>query len=106
MGFDLADLEFVREGLILTLRRSKTDQEGRGRRIGIPHARGRWRPVREAEAWIEVAEITEGPLFRSLRNANARRGRTGLAGAAPQAPANLARARCKTPLRARPRVFF
>jgi hypothetical protein len=38
VGFDLADPEFVREGLILTLRRSKTDQEGRGRRIGIPHA--------------------------------------------------------------------
>jgi hypothetical protein len=36
VGFDLADLEFVREGLILTLRRSKTDQEGRGRRIGSP----------------------------------------------------------------------
>ena len=78
MGFDLADLEFVREGLILTLRRSKTDQEGRGRRIGIPHARGRWRPVREAEAWIEVAEITEGPLFRSLRNGNARGARRGM----------------------------
>jgi len=53
--------------LIITLRRSKTDQEGRGRRIGIPHARGRWCPVREAEAWVEAAEIEEGSLFRSLR---------------------------------------
>ncbi len=67
VGLDLADLEFVREGLIITLRRSKTDQEGRGRRIGIPHARGRWCPVREVQAWIEAAEIEEGSLFRSLR---------------------------------------
>jgi len=67
VGLDLADLEFVREGLILNLRRSKTDQQGRGRRIGIPHARGRWCPVREVQAWIEIAEIEEGPLFRSLR---------------------------------------
>jgi len=67
VGLDLADLEFVREGLIITLRRSKTDQVGRGRRIGIPHARGRWCPVREVQAWLEGAEIEEGPLFRSLR---------------------------------------
>jgi integrase len=66
VGLDLADLEFVREGLILILRRSKTDQEGRGRRIGIPHARGRWCPVQEVQAWIEVSEIEDGPLFRSL----------------------------------------
>jgi integrase len=67
VGLDLADLEFVREGLIITLRRSKTDQEGRGRRIGIPHARGRWCPVREVQAWVEAAEIEGGPLFLSLR---------------------------------------
>lgn len=67
VGFDLADMEFVREGLILTLRRSKTDQEGRGRRIGIPYARGRWCPVREVQGWTEAAGIEEGTLFRSLR---------------------------------------
>jgi len=71
VGLDLSDLEFVREGLIITLRRSKTDQEGRGRRIGIPHARGRWCPVREVQAWVEAAEIEEGPLFRSLRKGGA-----------------------------------
>jgi len=67
VGLDVDDLEFVREGLILTLRRSKTDQEGHGRRIGIPHARGRWCPVREAKEWIETAEIEDGPVFLSLR---------------------------------------
>jgi len=67
VGLDIDDLEFVREGLILTLRRSKTDQEGQGRRIGIPHARGRWCPVRETKTWIERAEIEDGPVYLSLR---------------------------------------
>ena len=67
VGLDIADLEFVREGLIVTLRRSKTDQVGRGRRIGIPHARGRWCPVREVQGWTAAAGIEAGPMFRSLR---------------------------------------
>ncbi len=67
VGLDVGDLEFVREGLILTLRRSKTDQEGQGRRIGIPRARGRWCPVRETKVWIEKARIENGPIFLSLR---------------------------------------
>ncbi len=53
--------------LVITQSRPKADQEDRGRRIGIPHARGRWCPVREVQAWVEVAEIEEGPLLRSLR---------------------------------------
>src|SRR5438128_1720986 len=36
VGLDLEDLEFSRAGLVVRLRRSKTDQEGQGRRIGIP----------------------------------------------------------------------
>jgi integrase len=67
VSLNVDDLEFVREGLILTLRRSKTDQEGLGRRIGIPHARGRWCPVRDTRTWIEKAEIDDGPIFLSLR---------------------------------------
>lgn len=35
------DIERARQGIILTLRRSKTDQTGEGRKIGIPLARGR-----------------------------------------------------------------
>ena len=36
VGLDLADIEEVREGLVLHLRRSKTDQLGQGCKIGIP----------------------------------------------------------------------
>ena len=38
-AINLFDFERVREGIILTIRRSKTDQDGVGRRIGIPFGR-------------------------------------------------------------------
>ena len=37
VGLDVTDLEFNREGLIVNIRRSKTDQAGQGRKIGIPY---------------------------------------------------------------------
>jgi integrase len=61
-----ADLEPVRQGMILHLRRSKTDQEGVGRTIGIPHGRTRWCPVRALEDWQAIAEENNGPLFRRI----------------------------------------
>ena len=36
VSLDVADLDFCRAGLIVTLRQSKTDQEGKSRRLGIP----------------------------------------------------------------------
>lgn len=38
-AINCADVERVRQGMIVTLRRSKTDQDGAGRKIGIPHGR-------------------------------------------------------------------
>jgi hypothetical protein len=35
-ALDVADLQFTSDGLVVTLRRSKTDQEGEGRKVGIP----------------------------------------------------------------------
>ncbi len=63
-GLDLTDIEFVRQGLIVHLRRSKTDQDGEGRKIGIPFGRGRWCPVTAVRQWLETAMLTDGPLFR------------------------------------------
>lgn len=51
----------------MTLRRSKTDQEGVGRRVGIPYgANPATCPVRVLQAWLDLAGITTGPLFRSI----------------------------------------
>ncbi|WP_236960422.1 site-specific integrase [Methylobacterium durans] len=66
VGLDRADIAPVREGLVVTLRRSKTDQAGHGRTIGIPFGRTRWCPVTGLEAWLSSSGIESGPLFRPI----------------------------------------
>lgn len=66
VAINCTDLEWVRQGLVIHLRRSKTDQEGQGRKIGIPYARGRWCPVESLRAWLELAGIESGPIFRPV----------------------------------------
>lgn len=67
VGLDVADLKFVPEGMVLTVRRSKTDQEGEGVAKGIPlGANAATCPVRAVQAWIKAAGLKEGPLFRPL----------------------------------------
>lgn len=65
-GVQLEDLEFNSQGIILTLPRSKTDQQGQGRRIAIPFGRGRICPVQIVKEWIEFAGIEDGALFLSI----------------------------------------
>ncbi len=67
VALDVADVEFTRLGLVVTIRRSKTDQEGQGRQLGIPHgADPATCPVRALRAWLDTAAIVEGPIFRPL----------------------------------------
>jgi site-specific recombinase XerD len=67
IGLDRQDLEISRDGITVTLRRSKTDPEGAGRKIGIPYgSRPQTCPVRALMAWLEVSGITAGPLFPPL----------------------------------------
>ncbi|MEC5292105.1 MULTISPECIES: site-specific integrase [unclassified Aurantimonas] len=66
VGLDVTDVEMVRQGLVVTLRRSKTDQAGAGRKIGIPHGRTRWCPVTALEAWLSASGIEAGPIFRGM----------------------------------------
>lgn len=61
------DLIFGHEGLTLVIRRSKTDQDGRGATVGVPYGRCRTTcPVRAVEEWLAAACITEGPVFRQV----------------------------------------
>jgi integrase len=57
------DLERVQHGVILAIRRSKTDQEGMGRKIGIPFGRTIHCPVRALDHWLSAAPIEDGPVF-------------------------------------------
>lgn len=67
VSLDVSDLRFTRAGLVVTLRRSKTDQEGQGTLKGIPHgANPETCPLKAVRAWLKGAGIEEGPLFRSV----------------------------------------
>jgi integrase len=66
VGLDVGDIEHVRQGLVLNLRRSKTDQDGQGRKIGIPFGRSRWCPVVALDAWLSASGIAEGAIFRPV----------------------------------------
>lgn len=66
VSLDIEDVEFVAEGVVIRLRRSKTDQEGRGRIVAIPYVRGRHCPCRALQAWLQVSGIEIGPLFRGV----------------------------------------
>ena len=67
VGLDVADVEFATDGLVITLRRSKTDQEGIGRKVGLPYGSSpEVCPVRSLRRWLDAAGITEGPIFRGV----------------------------------------
>ncbi len=65
LALTVEDLEETPEGLRVTIRRSKTDQEGKGRVVAVPYG-NRVCPVRALKAWLEAAGITSGPIFRSV----------------------------------------
>jgi site-specific recombinase XerD len=67
VALDVEDCAFGKDGLTITLRRSKTDQDGAGRKIGIPYgANPETCPVRVLQSWMDQAGITSGPLLRSI----------------------------------------
>jgi site-specific recombinase XerD len=76
VGLNVEDCKFGKDGLTVTLRRSKTDQDGVGRKVGIPYGSNPDTcPVRTVQAWIEQSGAT-GPLFRSItRHGRLRPGR-------------------------------
>lgn len=66
VSLTVADIEHAKQGLIVHLRRSKTDQDGRGRKVAIPFARGAVCPVLALQVWLDVSGIAEGPIFRPV----------------------------------------
>ena len=74
VALDVADIEQTDEGLRVTIRRAKTDQEGLGRTLAI--ARGDAAcPVKALAAWLDAAGIESGPLFRPIDKASTVRDR-------------------------------
>ena len=59
LGLDIEDCAFDKDGLTVMLRRSKTEQGGASRKIGIPYGSNpETCPVRTIQAWIEQTGIT------------------------------------------------
>jgi integrase len=64
---NICDLKFTVDGVVITVRKSKTDQEGAGREVGLPFgANPETCPVRALRTWLAAAKITEGSVFRSV----------------------------------------
>ena len=64
VALEAENLQEVDEGLVVTVAKSKTDQEGAGRPIGIPYGSNLLTcPVRSLDAWMQAARISSGPVF-------------------------------------------
>ena len=65
VSLNIEDLDFVFEGLKITVRKSKTDQFGEGLIKGIPHFDNKlYCPVTTVRRWLNISKIKKGPLFR------------------------------------------
>ena len=64
VSLDVEDLEFVFEGLKITLKKSKTDQFGEGFTKGIPYfENSSYCPVKNIKYWLNISKIKKGPVF-------------------------------------------
>jgi len=67
VALDVEDLEFVPEGLAVTITHSKTDQDGHGRKVGVPcGSTPETCPVAALRAWMTQSGIQAGALFRGI----------------------------------------
>tara|TARA_B100000579_G_scaffold433425_1_gene452154 strand:+ start:320 stop:1321 length:1002 start_codon:yes stop_codon:yes gene_type:complete len=65
ISIDYEDLEFVPEGLKITIKKSKTDQFGEGAIKGLPYFSNElYCPVVNLKKWLDISQIRSGPIFR------------------------------------------
>ena len=69
VALDVGDIEEVPEGLRVTIRGSKTDQDRAGAVVAVPRGSIAC-PVAALNAWLDAAGITEGPLFRPINKSD------------------------------------
>jgi len=63
----ICDLKFSADGVVVSVRKSKTDQEGAGRDVGLPFGTIQDTcPVRSLRQWLAASGISDGPVFRSV----------------------------------------
>ena len=66
-ALDVEDVRWVPEGMEVTIRRSKTDQEAEGVVVAVPYGSHRETcPVRACGDWLDATGLVEGPLIRGI----------------------------------------
>ena len=75
-ALEVEDVEFLDDDgqMWLTIRQSKTDQQGRGQRVAVQEGDG-IQPIRRLKRYLGSAGIAEGPLFQTMRRGGHLRGR-------------------------------
>jgi integrase len=67
VALDVDDLGTTEDGVIVNIRRSKTDQVAAGRQVGLPYGSSpKVCPVSFLRHWLEMTLITSGPVFRKV----------------------------------------
>tara|TARA_B110000014_G_scaffold141747_1_gene98359 strand:+ start:189 stop:1145 length:957 start_codon:yes stop_codon:yes gene_type:complete len=65
VSLDFEDLDFVSEGIKITVKKSKTDQFGEGSIKALPYFNNNeYCPVTILKKWIKISKIGYGPVFR------------------------------------------
>jgi integrase len=67
---EVAHVAWDPQGMVITLPRSKTDQQGEGMIKAIPYGTGICCPASALRAWLDAAGIVSGPLFRPISQWN------------------------------------
>ncbi|MEO7496835.1 MAG: tyrosine-type recombinase/integrase [Massilia sp.] len=66
VGIEAEHVGWTPDGIEIMLPRSKTDQMGEGIVKAIPYSAGPCCPASALRAWLDVADISTGPVFRSI----------------------------------------
>ena len=71
VALDVAHLKVSDEGFVVTIAKSKTDQEAQGQTIAIPRVPdSRYCPAQAVLEWMAMAGIEQGALFRRVTKGN------------------------------------
>ena len=79
-GLAVDDIEFIKPAngsgskkMFIHIRKSKTDQEGKGQKIAVPEGKNLM-PIQRLMAWLEASGITGGYLFQTMKRGGKLRG--------------------------------
>ncbi len=80
-GLTVDDIEFIKpvkgggsKKMFIYIRKSKTDQQGKGQKIAIPE--GKYlKPIQRLQNWLQASGITQGHVFQTMKRGGSLRGK-------------------------------